>query len=1113
MNKVDVRKSKLLTKLLIRTGYAAGSLALLSVAVLVPAGGAEPAGQRQRGAVRNENPPPIKSTAGGSPIGGAVTSTVDTVSFNRDIRPILTENCFTCHGPDAAKRAAGLRLDIRDDVLAKGIIVPGKPDKSRLVSRVFGAGGVSIMPPVATHKQLTAEQKALLRRWVVTGAKYESHWSLTPLPTRVDVPAVKSPDWCGGTIDRFVLARLEREGVSPSKPAGRSDWLRRVSFDLTGLPPAPAEIDSFLADKSPNAFDKVIDRLLASPRFGERMASPWLDLARYADSYGYQSDQLCPTWPYRDWVVKAFNDNLPYDKFLTAQLAGDLLPNATRDQKLATAFNRLHRMTNEGGSVAEEWRIEGVADRVRTFGTAFLGMTLECARCHDHKYDPITQKDYYAFAGFFNSIDEYGLYDRADIVPSPTLALPTPEQTQRLAAARTATTAKEATLKDLRQSREPAFKAWLDETDRRSGRGQLFQTDVEGPDKLPLADMKGRFSFTAFEGTALKNLAPGATQQGARTDEVPTVDAPFGKAISFSGENNVHFPELGKFTRHTPFSIAFRMRDARLVEGSAVVFQACDGTDVGPHGYDLTVNQGRLTARLFRHWPGNAIGVRTKLALPKNTWIHVAVTYDGSSRAGGLRIYVDGRPAEIEVLRDHLVKGIGQHALVFGQRFRDLGFKGGQIGDLAILSREVLPVEIAQLSDGHSLINMLNHPKMNVPEMREYYFSAVDPSSRELVGKLAEARAAIWKAEDSELEIAVMQEMREPRPTYVLARGRYDAPVTEANRVGRTTPASLPGLPAGVPKNRLGLAQWLTQPDHPLTARVAVNRIWGLLFGKGLVETTEDFGIQGRPPTHPELLDWLARDFVQSGWDVKALIKKIVRSTVYRQASALRPDLRDRDPQNNLLARGPSHRLSAEAIRDMALAASGLLDGKIGGPPVSPYQPGDLWRESNSMSPAYRQSVGADLYRRSLYTVWKRTSPMADMAAFDVGSREVCTARRQPTNTPLQALVLMNDPQFVEAARVIGSRAIKDGGSTPADRARWVFRLLATREPTATETTELAALYSSQLDQFGKDPQGAQKLIHVGDSKPDPALAPAELAAATMLAQTVLNLDAAIWER
>ena len=922
------------------------------------------------------------------------------LGFNKDVRPILIETCFVCHGPDAGKRMAGFRLDQRESAVARGVITPGKPDKSKMIARVYAGVTSGVMPPASFNKPLTAQQKALLRRWIAEGAKYEPHWAFVPPPQHVQVPTVKHAEWCRTQIDRFVLAKLEQNGIKPSPEATREDWLRRVTLDLTGIQPTPAEIDAFGSDKSPKCFDTVVDKLLASPMYGERMASPWLDVARYADSYGYQSDQLSPTWPYRDWVVKAFNENLPYDKFVTYQIAGDLLPNATRNQRLATAFNRLHRMTNEGGSVAEEWRMEGVADRVRTFGTAFLGLTTECARCHDHKYDPITTRDYYSFASFFNNIDEYGMYDRSDIVPSPSVLLPTAEQAAKLAAARQAVSDKEADLAKDVANDEVGFKAWL----------------ASKPEpKLP--DMTGRFNLDSFQGAVLQNLVPGSKEQGGRSDEVKLVAGHNGMAALLDGENNINFPGLGRFTRNNPYTISFWMKDPRVVDGAAVVYSATDGTDAGPHGYDLMVDSGVLTARMFRHWPGNAIAVRTKSVVPKDTWTHVAVTYDGSSRATGLKIFVNGMLAEQAILRDKMVKGAGVHTLVFGQRFRDKGFKGGAIDDVAIFTRACTPIEVAQLFDGHTLTDALARPAGRERDLRSYYDSAVAPDTRAACVALEAARALVWQAEDPQTEVPVMDEMASVRPTFVLARGRYDAVQNDSTRVTRTVPASLPPFPKGQPLNRLGLANWLTSPDHPLTARVEVNRLWSIFFGKGIVETQEDFGIQGRPPTHPELLDWLARYFVNSGWDVKATMRVIALSSVYRQASELRPDLKEHDLRNDLLARGPSGRLSAEEIRDCALAAAGLLDRSMGGPPVSPYQPGDLWRESNSMSPGYRQSVGGDLYRRSLYTVIKRTAPMPNMSAFDSVSREICTARRLPTNTPIQALVLLDDPQFVEAAR------------------------------------------------------------------------------------------------
>ncbi len=1011
--------------------------------------------------------------------------------YNRDIRPILAENCFQCHGPDQAKRMAGLRLDLRE--VGQGVLSPGRPQTSRLLARVFETNPSRRMPPPASHKTLTEPQKTLLRRWIAAGAPYEPHWSFVPVPARVPAPAVRDRAWPREDLDRFVLARLEQAGLRPSPEAAPADWIRRVTLDLTGLPPTPAEVDAFLKEKD---ISRVVDRLLASPRFGERMAAPWLDLSRYADSYGYQSDQLCPTWPYRDWVVKAFNENLPYDQFLTWQIAGDLLPNATREQQLATAFNRLHRMTNEGGSVPEEWRLEGVADRVNTFSTAVLGLTVECARCHDHKYDPISQRDYYALSAFFNTIDEHGLYDRADIVPSPSLLLPTPAQEQEFEAARTNLARAEQELVQVRQERDGPFRTWM-----------------AGRPRAAVPDRIGHFDFEQFDGDALPNREPGAKEGGKRGDVVSLAPGRSGSAALFDGENSVSFPALGRFSRTTPFTIAFWLLDPGRAAEPAVVFQACSGTDTGPHGYDLIVEQGYLTARMFRHWPGNAIAVRARQAVARGKWMHVAVTYDGSSRASGLRLHLDGAPAAVEVVKDHLVKDTRQHTLVFGQRFRDKGLTNGRLDELEIYTRALTPLEVAQIAGGKRLSEALTRPAADESALREYYLSAVDPETRARMAALQAARQRVVAAEEAQFEIAVMREMPSPRPTHVLARGRYDAPRSEANRAERGVPASVRPWPSDLPRNRLGLARWVTQPDHPLTARVAVNRMWAQCFGRGLVETQENFGIQGRPPTHPALLDWLARDFISSGWDTKRLMRKIVLSATYRQASALRPDLQKHDPQNALYARGPSHRLPAETIRDLALAGAGLLDERVGGPPVSPYQPGDLWRESNTMSPAYRQSVGRDLYRRSLYSVWKRTAPLPNMLVFDAVSREVCVARRQTTSTPLQALVLLNDPQYVEAARVLGERAVREGGTTADERVRFAFRRVVAREPHPQEQKLLTALYEQQLAEFSRAPDRATKLLAIGDRKASPDLPASEVAAATIVAQAVLSLDTAIWKR
>ncbi|WP_394793269.1 DUF1553 domain-containing protein [Armatimonas sp.] len=1023
------------------------------------------------------------------------------ISFTREIRPILAENCFLCHGPDPGSRQAGLRLD-----------QPNAATKKALLARITAKPSSSLhMPPVHSKKSLTTAQIATVKQWLAEGAVYEKHWafvwpslpSLPPAPSlpitgkgggdRGGFPTPTQPSpiigrgsrgTSGGretiTIDTFIWARLAKANLKPSPEASRAEWLRRVSLDLTGLPPSIAEADAFFADRALTAYEKVVDRLLASPSFGEQMALPWLDVARYGDSYGYQSDQLSTVWPWRDWVVGAFNKNLPYDQFITQQLAGDLLPNATRETRLATTFNRLHRMTNEGGSVPEEWRLEYVADRVRTFGTAFLGLTLECARCHDHKYDPIKQSDFYSLSAFFNSIDEHGLYDSGSITPTPSLLLPTPEQESALVQAKRGVSEAEKALAEAKAAQESAFQAWL-----------ATKATVTRP------DLVSQFSFETLDGVP-------------HVDSVPLVEGKVGKAAQLDGENNINLGEKARFTRHTPFTIDFWMKDARLLKDPVVVYTSSAGTDAGPYGYDLMIENGILQARMMRHWPGNALAIRATSAVPANEWMRVSVSYDGSSTGAGMKLYVNGALARTTILRDHLWKGTGTHALAFGQRFRDRGFKGGLIDELSVYSRALTPLE---------LVDGANPP---LDQLREYYFAALDPETRAAQGKLTAAREKVWRAEDPIQEVMAMEELPTPRPSYLLARGAYDAPKTDKNRVDRVTPAFLPTLfprpllpitgKEGSSASRLDLARWLTRPDHPLTARVAVNRFWQQFFGRGLVESSEDFGIQGRLPSHPELLDWLAKDF-QRDWDVKRLVKQLVLSQTYRQKSAQQPDLQKRDPQNILFARAPSYRLSAETIRDVALAASGLLDTKLGGPPVSPYQPGDLWREANSMSPAYRQSVGGDLYRRSLYTVWKRTAPLPNMMAFDASGREVCTARRQNTSTPLQALVLLNDPQFVEAARVLGEKIVRDGGMTDTQRVVFAFRTLATRFPTPTEARLLEQLYATERQLFTADSASAAKLLTVGEKKTDPALNPIEVACATAVAQAILNLDTTIWKR
>jgi hypothetical protein len=1017
------------------------------------------------------------------------TQNSDKLDYNFHIRPILADRCFVCHGPDKGTRKADLRLDKRDAAIDQaGVIVPGKPDESELIRRITTSDADERMPARESKLSLTPDEIALLTRWVKEGAEYKEHWSFLPLPKSVEPPPVKNDAWPANPIDRFILARLEREALEPSPAPSKEDWLRRVTFDLTGLPPTIADIDAFVADSSPHAHEKVVDRLLASPHYGERMATEWLDAARYADSFGYQADGDMHVWPWRDWVVEAFNDNLPYDRFLTWQIAGDLLPDATRRQRLATAFSRLNRMTNEGGSIAEEFRQEYVSDRVHTLGTAILGLTLECTRCHDHKYDPLTQRDYYSLGAFFNSIDEWGTYDNSNFRPTPTLLLTTPEQETKLAEHRRRLRDLEDRVRELRESREGEFRRWLEQNPKPETPGLI-----------------GHYSADSLEtdGRLIANKGDAGKTSSANRQ----VPGKIGQALEFTGDDAATFPaKLQSLERTQPYTIVFWLRTAGEMKQGIVLHRQA-GTDTGFHGTELTFDDGRLFFALIRFWPGNAIAIRTKDKVPAGEWTHIAITYDGSSTAAGMAIHVNAVRAPTDILRDRLYKNLeaGGNEISFGERFRSVGLKDGAIDELRLYDRPLTAIEIAQIRDGKSLDTAI--AAKDIARLRDYYFAAIDPDLAKLRDELTTARQQLFQAEHEISEIMTMEEMPEPRPAFILHRGEYEAP---RERVERNTPAILPSFPADAPRNRLGLACWLTHPDHPLTARVAVNRYWQLFFGRGLVQTTENFGTQGALPSHPELLDWLARDFVASGWDVKRLCKQIVLSSTYRQRSAAPRELRERDPDNVLLARGPSRRLSAEMLRDSALATGGLLVRTLGGPPVKPYQPPGLWKGQNAFLPEYVPDKGESLYRRTLYTFWRRTSPPPNMLALDAAPREVCTVRRQTTSTPVQPLVLLNDPQWVEAARALGTRMLREGGGTPRDQLAYAFRIVCTRRPTDQELDLLARLYDDQLTRFRADADAAKKFLAIGDHKTEGDFEPATLAAATALATALLNLDAAI---
>ncbi|MEQ8848928.1 DUF1553 domain-containing protein [Botrimarina sp.] len=999
-------------------------------------------------------------------------------SLARRARALLSDRCFACHGPDSASRQADLRLDDGSSYIGDSddaLVVRGDPSASELVRRIRSDDEWEQMPPPDSHLSLTDDEITLLVRWVEQGARWADHWAFVP-------PDVALPDSASGNanasepahpVDAFVRRRLQQEGLEPNATADKSILLRRVTLDLTGLPPTTEELDAFLADQSPDAYERVVDRLLVSPRFGERMATDWLDAARYADTYGYQADRFRRVWPWRDWVVRAINDNLPYDEFLTWQLAGDQLPDATQEQRLATAFNRLHRETNEGGSIPAEFRAENVADRVNTVGAAVLGLTLECARCHDHKFDPISQRDYYAMAAYFDNTGELGLYSHfTDATPTPALDLSTTAQRKQL---------------DELETRVRALEQQQHGIDARA---------VPAGEGLPEPPAPaGRYGFDEL------------SDDEKLVGEPARIEGPGGRgsALSLDGENGWAGPPHA-MDRSQPFSLSIWVRPASPEQSAVIVHRSQAWLDAAGRGYQITLDGGRPGAALVHFWPGDAIQVRAAEPLPAERWTHLALTYDGSSRAGGLRLYVNGRRAETETLHDSLTRTIRYAErdlaadknvrLTVGHRFRDVGFKGGAVDELGVYTAELTPVEVASLAG-------LGESEVGAADWREHHLRRHTPAWTDARARLQHARLERDVLRDAIPQIATMADLPERRPSYLLERGAYDSPGEE---VEPAPPAAIASDLTQQRGDRLGLARWVTSRENPLTARVAVNRFWQSLFGRGLVATPNDFGSQGAAPTHPDLLDWLAVRFVESGWDVKQLVRLIVTSETYRQSSVASPELREADPQNELLARGPSGRLSAEALRDSALAVGGLLVEQIGGPPVHPFQPPGLWEEKGAAT--YRRDAGPGSHRRSLYTIWKRTSPPPSMMTFDAADREVCTMRREATATPLQALVLLNDPQYVEAACGLAESV---AGDALAERLENLWRRATSRAPTEAESAVLRRLYHEQLEYFQQDRHASATLLSVGDrgeADPDP-----EAAAMAATALAVLNHDAFVMKR
>jgi hypothetical protein len=1043
---------------------------------------------------------------GGLNLADAADALPAKVEFNREIRPILSDKCFQCHGPDKARRKADLRLDTEAGAFADlggyRAIVPHKLADSELYRRITAADADKRMPPARAGRTLTKRQIDLIKRWIEQGAKWQKHWAFIP-PARPALPHSKNASWARNPIDIFILDRLEREGLRPALEADKATLLRRVTLDLTGLPPTAAEVDAFLADRSPSAYEKVVDRLLASPRYGERMAVRWLDAARYADTNGYQTDGPRTMWRWRDWVIAAYNRNMPFDQFTIEQLAGDMLPRPTLDQRIATGFNRNHRGNAEGGIIPEEYAVEYVVDRVDTTATVWLGLTMGCARCHDHKYDPILQKEFYQVYAYFNNVSERGKAIKFGNSP-PFIKAPTPEQQEQrgqlerqLAAAEADFARRGPELAAAQAQWEKSLALAREEGDARKARATDWVPSRRLVAHYPLdGDTADR---TGHQRTSAK-FEEGAAAYAA---------GPRGKAADFDGKRFLDAGNVGNFGFQDKFSLAAWVYPRSVQAG--VVLSRMAETDRA-EGYHVRFQGGKLQVNLVKRWLDDALRVETERSLSSGCWYHLMVTYDGSRTAQGIRVYIDGRPHKIKVLLDDLNQSFKtSQPLRIGSGGGPQGRLRGLVADVRIYDDRLSAEEVELVAARETIRAIVAIPAEQrtagqARKLRAYFLEQHAPRT------IREAHRPVLALRDRKAKLLasfpttmVMEEMPKPRDTFVLIRGQYDKP---GEKVTPGVPKTLSSLPRGVKNDRLGFARWLMDPANPLTARVAVNRYWQMYFGTGLVKTAEDFGSQGEWPSHPELVDWLATEFMRTGWDVKRMQRLIVTSATYRQSSRVTRDLLQRDPDNRFLARGPRLRLSAEMIRDQVLAVSGLLVERIGGPSVKPYQPPGLWRELADA--VYHQDHGPALYRRSLYTFWKRTVAPPAMVAFDAAGREACTVRKARTNTPLQALTLMNDVTFIEAARVLAQRIMNEGDLTPEERLALAFRLATGRAPQPAELKILRAGFHKHLAHYRRDKAAARKLVSAGEAPRDERLDVSELAAYTTVATLILNLDEVI---
>ncbi len=1036
----------------------------------------------------------------------------DKIQFNRDVRPILADNCFACHGPDSNHRKAGLRLDTKEGFFEKTpkhepTVVPGSLAKSELWLRITTTNLDDKMPPEDSHKSLKPEQIETLRKWILAGAPWEGHWSFIkperpPVPSKFKVQSSKFK--VQNPIDAFVLAKLQEKGLKPNPEADQRTLLRRVTLDLTGLPPTPEEVTAFLNDKSPDAYAKVVKRLLASARYGEHRARYWLDAARYADTHGLHFDNYREMWPYRDWVIKALSQNMPFDRFTLMQLAGDLLSEEEVDALIATGFQRCNITTNEGGTIDEENLANYANDRVSTFSWVYLGLTMNCAACHDHKFDPILQKDFYSMAAYFrNTVQPAKDGNSKDSTPS--LLVPqTPEDAQRWKALPGEMVSAKGAVEQRRKDAPADFAAWA-----QGAQAGEFAKEIP-TDKLLVHLLLNEGQSNVVRGLARTNgefTASGALDW--------TGGGRYGLAPKLKKGANFNLGDVANFERTNQFSYGAWVRISTPGTFGPLIARMDETNSF--RGWDLTQTGKKVGIHFVSKWPDDALKVETKdEVLKPGVWQHFFVTYDGSSKAKGVKLYVDGVSVAVKVDKDALKSTIrSETPLRVGQRSKDQILEDGRLQDVRIYERRLATNEVAALANIAPLQYVLSIPadqrtKEQNASLFESWLTTRDAVFVERAKQFAALNGEQTAIKARNPVTHVQREKTNSMPmAFVLFRGAYDK---QKEQVTAGVPGVLHQMPANAPTNRLGLAQWVSSPDNPLTARVTVNRFWSELFGTGLVKTSEDFGITGDAPANQELLDWLAVEFRESGWDMKRLFELMVMSSAYRQSAETTPEKLEKDPANRLLSRGPRFRMDAEMIRDYALATSDLLVAKIGGAPVKPYQPDGVWEavampESNTKK--YKADTGEGLYRRSMYTFWKRAAPPATMDIFNAPSREVCSVRRERTNTPLQALATLNDPQFLEAARhlaqvaLLGTRKEEDALQAMAERV--LSRPLTSKELGIVKRTlqEMQAFYA-------QDAETAKQFLTVGESKPSDKIPAPQLAAMTMVANQLMNLDEAL---